>query len=263
MIAGYFQLICTQKVEEFTAPVAGEYKLECWGAQGSNFAYGSLKLYGGKGGYARGMYTMNKGKSIYICVGGNKNGYNNKIPNVGDASFMCGGGATSITTTDKGVLSNFNSCRNEVLLVAGGGGAQDSGEGSTPIAGVGGGSEGGDASYSGSRGTGARQNQPGTNILSAPQNCPHNYQADFGYGGVASVLGSTWEDFGAQGGGGYYGGGGAQQVGPGGGGSAYMNPILKSAKTISGNKLMPNPQGGSDVIGHLGDGACIVTQISF
>ena len=42
-----------------------------------------------------------------------------------------------------------------------------------------------------------------------------------------------------------------------------MNPILKSAKTISGNKLMPNPQGGSDVIGHLGDGACIVTQISF
>ena len=57
MIAGYFQLICTQKVEEFTAPVAGEYKLECWGSQGGTTVEKGIP---GKGGYCIGAYSSLK-----------------------------------------------------------------------------------------------------------------------------------------------------------------------------------------------------------
>ena len=85
----------------------------------------------------------------------------------------------------------------------------------------------------------------------------YHIDGSFGLGGVASY----GRDYGAQGGSGWFGGGGSEVAGTSGGGSAYMNPILKSAKTISGNNLMPNPEGGSDVIGHLGDGICVISWI--
>ena len=247
---------CTQRVEAFTAlEEDGTYTLECWGAQGANFDNGTLKLTGGKGGYATGMYTMNKGMNIFICVGGYENGYNNKIPIVGNPG-PAGGGATSITTTDRGVLSNFNNFRSEVLLVAGGGGAQDAGEG-YPVAGVGGGLEGGDAQGAGSRGTGASQNSAGTNVLRDSQNCPHNYSAGFGYGGVASRW-TTWDDLGAQGGSGYYGGGGSQQAGPGGGGSSYYGGVTDGT-TIAGNGYQPSPNGDTQQVGQSWSGNCVIS----
>ena len=245
---------CTQNVETFTALEDGAYTLECWGAQGANFDNGQVKLSGGKGGYVSGMYTMNNGKSIFICVGGHLNGYNNKIPGVGNAG-PAGGGATSITTTNRGVLSEFNNFRAEVLLVAGGGGAQDAGEGS-PIAGVGGGLEGGDGQGV-ARGTGARRNGPGVNGYRNTSNMPHNYSAGFGYGGVASIY-STWEDFGAQGGSGYYGGGGSQQAGPAGGGSSYYGGVT-SGTTIDGNGYQPSPNGDTTQLGQSDSGHCVVS----
>ena len=248
---------CTQKVETFTALEGGTYTLECWGAQGANFDNGYVKLTGGKGGYARGMYTMNKEKSIFICVGGYQNGYNNKIPNVGNPG-PAGGGATSITTTNRGELSNFNNFRAEVLLVAGGGGAQDAGEG-TPVAGVGGGSEGGDAYGSGCNGSGARPDRAGTNGFRNTSNCPNNYPAGFGYGGVASLF-TTWGDFGAQGGSGYYGGGGTQMAGPAGGGSSYYGGVT-SGSTIAGNGYQPSPNGDTQQLGQSASGHCVVSWI--
>ena len=248
---------CTQNVETFTALEDGTYNLECWGAQGANFDNGQVKLSGGKGGYVRGMYTMNNGKSIFICVGGYLNGYNNKIPNNVGNPGPAGGGATSITTTNRGVLSEFNNFRAEVLLVAGGGGAQDAGEGS-PIAGVGGGLEGGDGQGV-ARGTGARQNGPGANGYRNTSNLPHNYSAGFGYGGVASIY-STWEDFGAQGGSGYYGGGGSQQAGPAGGGNSYYGGVgVTSGTTIDGNGSQPSPNGDTTQIGQSDSGHCVVS----
>ena len=250
----------TQNVETFTALEDGTYTLECWGAQGMYFPPTNPNLYGGKGGYATGMYTMNKGTSIYICVGGYTNGYNNKIPNV-NISWNAGGGATSITTTNRGELSNFNSFRGEVLLVAGGGGAQDAGEYSPfPVAGVGGGSDGGDASGSGCNGIGARQNQPGTNGIRYSQYCPHNHTPGFGYGGVASSNRSGWVDFGAQGGGGYYGGGGTQQAGPAGGGSSYYKGVgVTSGSTIPGNANQPSPNGDTQQQGQSASGHCVIS----
>ena len=248
---------CTQNVETFTALEDGAYTLECWGAQGANFDNGQVKLSGGKGGYVSGMYTMNNGKSIFICVGGHLNGYNNKIPGVGNAG-LAGGGATSITTTNRGVLSEFNNFRTEVLLVAGGGGAQDAGEG-RPIAGVGGGLEGGDGQGV-ARGTGARPNGPGANGYRNTSNRPHDYHAGFGYGGVASIWNTNWEDFGAQGGSGYYGGGGSQQAGPAGGGNSYYGGVgVTSGTTIDGNGSQPSPNGDTTQIGQSESGHCVVS----
>ena len=260
--ADFYQLArkydCTQKVETFTALEGGTYTLECWGAQGMYFPPTNPNLYGGKGGYATGMYTMNKGTSIYICVGGYTNGYNNKIPNF-NISWNAGGGATSITTTNKGELSYFNSCRGEVLIVAGGGGAQDAGEYSPfPVAGVGGGSEGGHASGAGCNGSGARPDGPGINGIRYSQYCPTNHTPGFGYGGVASSNRSGWEDFGAQGGGGYYGGGGTQQAGPAGGGSSYYGGVT-SGTTIAGNGNQPSPNGDTQQLGQSGSGNCVIS----
>lgn len=260
--ADFYQLArkydCTQNVETFTALEDGTYKLECWGAQGMYFPPTNPNLYGGKGGYATGMYTMNKGTSIYICVGGYTNGYNNKIPNI-NISWNAGGGATSITTTNKGELSNFSSCRSEVLLVAGGGGAQDAGEDNPrPVAGVGGGLEGGHASGSGCNGSGARQGGPGANGYRDTSYMPHDHKAGFGYGGVASTNKSGWEDFGAQGGGGYYGGGGTQQAGPAGGGSSYYGGVT-SGTTIAGNGNQPSPNGDTQQLGQSGSGNCVIS----
>ena len=251
---------CTQKVETFTALEGGTYIFECWGAQGSNFVNNQAGVYleGGKGGYVIGDYTMNKGTSIYICVGGYGNGYNNRIPGVGTFGTP-GGGATSITTTNRGELSNFDSYRGEVLIVAGGGGAQDAGENSPrPVAGVGGGFDGGDASGSGCNGIGARQYQPGSNSFRDYQNRPHDYTPGFGYGGVASRNYSGWDDPGAQGGGGYYGGGGTQQAGPAGGGSSYFGGLTSGA-TIAGNGYQPSPNGDTEQLGQSGSGNCVVS----
>lgn len=260
--ADFYQLArkydCNKQVETFTALEDGAYTLECWGAQGMYFPPTNPNLYGGKGGYATGMYTMNKGTSIYICVGGYTNGYNNKIPNV-NISWNAGGGATSITTTNKGELSNFSSCRSEVLLVAGGGGAQDAGEDNPrPVAGVGGGLEGGHASGSGCNGSGARLDGPGTNGYRDTSYMPHDHKAGFGYGGVASTNKSGWEDFGAQGGGGYYGGGGTQQAGPAGGGSSYYGGVT-SGTTIAGNGNQPSPNGDTQQLGQSGSGNCVIS----
>ena len=263
--ADFYQLArkynCTQNVETFTALEGGTYTLECWGAQGADFDnHITPKLYGGKGGYARGMYTMNKEQNIFICVGGHLNGYNNKIPNVANPNpGPAGGGATSITTTNRGELSNFNLFRGEVLLVAGGGGAQDAGEG-TPKAGVGGGLSGGDGQGV-VRGYGARPDGPGANGLRNTSNLPHNHSAGFGYGGVASVLdpnGGGWYDFGAQGGSGYYGGGGTQQAGPAGGDSSYYGGVT-SGSTIDGNGSQPSPNGDTQQLGQSGSGHCVIS----
>lgn len=250
---------CTKNVETFTALEGGTYTLECWGAQGSNFPVTNPIHYGGKGGYAVGMYTMNKGNSIFICVGGYLNGYNNKIPNVVHYGTS-GGGATSITTTNRGVLSEFNHFRGEVLLVAGGG-AQDAGEGK-PIAGVGGGDDGGfGTGGSLSYGTGGTQTGPGSNVLRSYSNIVHNYSAGFGYGGVASVQ-THVEDFGAQGGSGYYGGGGSQMGGPGGGGSSYYKGVgVTSGSTIDGAHSQPSPDGDKQQIGQSGSGNCVISWI--
>ena len=249
---------CTQKVEEFTVPVAGEYKLECWGSQG-----GTLQSFHvpGDGGYSVGWYESPANRILYICVGNHgaygSYSYNNNI-GANIVAGVPGGGATHISINSGGELKEFDTHRGDVLLVAGGGGCCDLG--SDVTRGIGG--QGGDKNgtkgsssigYPYGNGTGASDVAGGkTSYYSSGT---YHIDGSFGLGGVAS----NGRDYGAQGGSGWFGGGGCEVAGTSGGGSAYMNSILKSAKTIGGNNLMPNPEGGSDVIGHLGDGICVIS----
>ena len=254
---------CTQKVEEFTAPVAGEYKLECWGAAGMGWPTP------GKGGYAVGNIDCLPSRSIFICVGGYINCYNNQIGSFTEFyQGQNGGGATSITTSNGGELKNFKNKQNEVILVAGGGGSN---EWNSQGGGTGGGDKGGDGAtqaviypeggqpiVSKSYGTGGSQISGGT-IFRGDYEITTLYEADFGVGGIAA----QGKDFGVQGGGGWYGGGGSCFAGAAGGGSSHGNTSLlisNSYKTIDGAHEMPSPDGGTET-GHSWHGACVISWI--
>lgn len=254
---------CTQKVEEFTAPVAGEYKLECWGAAGMGWPTP------GKGGYAVGNIDCLPSRSIFICVGGYINCYNNQIGSFTEFyQGQNGGGATSITISNGGELKNFKNKQNEVILVAGGGGSN---EWNSQGGGTGGGDKGGDGAtqaviypeggqpiVSKSYGTGGSQISGGT-IFRGDYEITTLYEADFGVGGIAA----QGKDFGAQGGGGWYGGGGSCFAGAAGGGSSHGNTSLlisNSYKTIDGAHEMPSPDGGTET-GHSWHGACVISWI--
>lgn len=140
----------TGNVQTFTVPYDGNYKLEVWGAQGGQ-AQGDHQWMacGGKGGYATGVVNLKAGDKLYIGVGGKGTdgtfgdwaygGYNgggrgcndeyngwrsdSDDGDTGPEASGAGGGATHIAlNVNRGVLSNYASYSNEVLIVAGGGG---------------------------------------------------------------------------------------------------------------------------------------------
>lgn len=251
------------KVQKFVATAKGTYKLQCWGASGRGLQNND---WGGRGGYAEGDCTLDMSKTLYVCVGGKGNQYNNPVYCYGTINFgqygnAYGGGATSITTTlrydavrgglknetEKGQLAEYVNHKDEVLLVAGGGGGA---EWSGQYGGAGGGDNGGTPQaqtyniYNGSQcssyGTGATQDVGGY-AVGGNYWVRTEYKSGFGYGGAAA---DRVGDFGANGGGGWYGGGGSTGAGVAGGGSSYGKtssspysstaPILTNYKTICG-----------------------------
>ena len=54
----------TGSYQEVTLP-AGQYKLQCWGAQGGSF---DSTYYGGKGGYSTGILNLAKKKQPYMSM---------------------------------------------------------------------------------------------------------------------------------------------------------------------------------------------------
>ena len=246
------------KTEEFSVPVKGDYKLQCWGASGWK--------YSGAGGYVEGSKDYNENFKLYICVGGYMNFWNNKPTRDGygiNSKTGVGGGCTSITISLKGdgQLREYKDVRNtDVVMVAGGGGGRDL----SGTAGAGGGNVGQTSSDKAGGGT---QTDGG--------NTPTGYNVtkwngEFGYGGSGAVRGTG--AFGGQGGGGWYGGGGTYNTGSGGGGSSYFSKntnLLKNGKTIAGyndgttDELQPTPEGNGTQRGHQGPGICIITQTSF
>ena len=274
MIAGYFQLICTHSVEEFKTPVAGEYKLECWGAGNP---------YNG-GGYSYGDISLKSNTLLYVCVGakgnsykgvtGGKGGYNgggdggNGVPPNYYIGGTGGGGATHIGF-HTGLLNKFESdYKTQLLLVAGGAGGSSNGFYGS---GFGGGSEGGKpvglAVYDSNH----------TLIIPLRYGTSANQISGYKFGEgqqgmTKSVYGNGGAEGGGGGGGGLYGGLSPQETGDGsnwtgGGGSGYVNVntnLLTNAKTIAGDTKLPSPNGGTEeTTGHSGDGACIITQVSF
>jgi hypothetical protein len=195
----------TGDVQSYTVPLTGTYKLEVWGAQGG--------AQGGKGGYVYGKVEIAQNTILYLYIGASgtyKDGYNAYYTytagyNGGGAGQVGGGGATHIATAKRGVLSNYASYQDEVLIVAGGGGASDGGD----IAGDGGGLTGGASSQG--KATGGTQTSGGNGYQSG----------SFGQGGNAyNGSGSA-----GGGGGGWYGGGSSSVKDNygGGGGSGHIN----------------------------------------
>ena len=250
------------KVEAFTAPKTGNYKLECWGA-------GVDGLAAAHGGYSVGEISLNSQKILYVCVGGKgskssgtsggKGGYNGG-GNGGNGyspyrGGTGGGGATHIAT-QTGLLKEFeNDYKTKLLLVAGGSGGICWWSNYAVVVErvFGGGTEAG-ASYNlatGATGTKATQTQ--------------GYAFGEGQAG-RSAWNSTnsGSEGNGGGGGGLFGGYSSQAQGDftdaaGGGGSGYVNStLLSNAQTIAGNLNFPSPDGGTET-GHTGDGACNIT----
>ena len=239
----------TGAVQNFPIPVGATYKLEVWGAQGGN---GGRE--GAKGGYATGNVILNAEDTIYITVGGaggtGGGGYNGGGQGgITNSGRTCGGGggATNITTTNRGVLSNYNLYRSEILIVAGGGG----GSNYDSNGGAGGGLSGITASaYNGNNGgVGGTQTGGGA------------HGGSFGAGG--STGGATGVYSG--GGGGYFGGGYGSNYNTGnsaGGGSSYIGGVTDGS-TIAGNASMPTHDGTSTMTGNAGHGYAKITLISY
>lgn len=246
------------KTETFIVPVDGNYKLQCWGAAGVPNI--------GLGGYVEGNKDYSKNFTLYICVGGYgnfwNNGYNDKY--VIDHA-VAGGGCTSITTVlqDDGQLKHYKGqdLSSKVVMVAGGGGSKD-GSGTPGSAG----GKNGQASSLGA--TGGTQYGGGSNV---GEWAHWVWPGSRGQGGTASK--ETYPaDYGGVGGSGWYGGGGTLTSGSGGGGSSYYSEdpnLLKDGKTIAGyadgttNELQPTPDGNGTQRGQKGHGVCIITQTSF
>ena len=252
-------------MQEFTAPISGDYKLEVWGAaSGCKMVDGNLQSHVyGKGGYSYGYYSMNANQVIYVSVGGkgddgqfqsrNKGGWNGggdgEWDHNDDESMGGGGGCTSIQASliEDGQLLNYEFVKNiDVLIVAGGaGGYKDQ---------YGGGETGSISAYSSpfispvyceqasqTSGYAFGQGQ------SAPTNVPYN----------ADISGA---------GGGWYGGYTIIDIpkngwAMAGGGSGHIGTMLTNGATIAGNQTFPKPKGGTET-GHSGDGYAIISWIS-
>ena len=155
----------TEPYSKYTAPVTGTYVLEVWGAHGGG---GGNTGYGG---YSSAYINLNKDDILYVVVGGKgsgvsvsstkggynggKNGKGNKTSDGSEHKAGSGGGATHIALS-VGVLETLKTnAKDDILIVAGGGGAM---HGSKP-GGAGGGYIGvkptsGSCSYCGTSGGG-------------------------------------------------------------------------------------------------------------
>lgn len=121
----------TGSYQEVELP-AGQYKLQCWGAQGgsngTNSTYGITAKAGGKGGYSEGIITLSQKTTVRVYVGGqgssSAGGFNgggsttgtsqyNNSNEFGYSKMGGGGGATDIRLNDGSLYSR--------MIVAGGG----------------------------------------------------------------------------------------------------------------------------------------------
>jgi hypothetical protein len=228
-------------VHEFTAESSGYYLLEVWGAQGGGCT-GTAKdvtytRYGGKGGYSKGYVWINKGDTVYVCIGGKGGDYEEEDDETafggynggGNATkvgmklnhiFGGGGGATHIATA-YGNLENLKNQASSVLIVAGGGGggrwqsnmkheAAKFGNG-----GVGGGETGG-----------VGQIRDVTIDISDSNNADYLSYVGTQTSGYAFGKGEDSKGGQAGGGGGWYGGkAGNSGTGAGNGGSGYIGNV--------------------------------------
>lgn len=221
----------------------GNYKLEVWGAQGSND--------GGNGGYSSGTVYLTSGTKLYVYVGG-QNGYNG---GGGSGTLFSGGGSSDI-----GI--NSDSLYARVIVAGGGGTGSDNGSG-----GYGGGTLGGDAEYTNGGsdkfgGTGYDNKGNGLFGLGGWEIKRQGSGGGGWYGGGADEYGCS----GAGGSGWVYTSSTftSWQTGNASDASKWLlnsSYYLNSALTISGNSEVPTYNGAGTMLGNTGNGYVKITYI--
>ena len=267
---------------------AGNYKLECWGAQGG----GWTNNIGGNGGYSTGILTLSAQNTIlYLYTGGqgyetiasagpegggfngggNGNWAGGTLSGSGNLTGCGGGGASDIRIGTDSLYAR-------VIVAGGGGGAGYYSSSVSGSGGVGGGTSGGagtNTSSSYKPGNGGTATAAGDCYSGTTSNSTTYFTlGSFGQGASAEAGTDCLEG----GGGGWYGGGGSQRAG-GGGGSGYVytsstasnypsgcllnsNYYLTSASTIIGSNSFTDYDGTTTITGHAGDGFIKIIVIS-
>lgn len=236
----------------------GTYKFECWGAQGGCD-------WGGKGGYSKGVLSINTNTLVYLY-----SGQSGSSGNPASATFNGGGASGTYSGYNQGsgggasdIRINSTSLYARIIVAGGGGGAgSNHGSGGKDYGGEGGGSDGI---------KGHSNTSTSTTTYSTTQ-ATQTSGYSFGTGGAAAS-GTT----GGGGGGGWYGGGGTQWEG-GSGGSGYvytsstasyypsgclLNSSMYLTETVNtaGNASIPSTSGSTET-GHSGNGYVRITVIS-
>ena len=229
-----YRFFYTGDYQTFTVPSTGTYRIETWGAQGGNG--------GGKGAYAAGFVTLNKGEKLYVYVGmkgqkgiqtsaynGGGSGSGAAQSSGGNKNQMMGGSGGGASDVRLKIGTNTSALASRIIVAGGGGG-----KGATGNAGGAGGALQGLPNSSsttaditnGKIGIGGRQTSGGTGGISSSgfiSNHLNGNNGMFGNGGAAIDSDSINNIAGGAGGGGggYYGGGagGAGSYGAGGGGA--------------------------------------------
>lgn len=256
--------------DQITLP-SGQYKLQCWGAQGG---YRSSSTQG-KGGYSEGILNLKKKSTVYVYVGGSGNtggtagGFNGGGIR---GSYPGGGGATDIRIGQDSLYAR--------VIVAGGGGSDGQ---ASKYGGAGGGTVG-QATLASSYGT---NNGPGNTTYSgsststtATAQSASSINGGFGFGGSGLAQSSG---YGGAGGGGWYGGSGTTPDSSGdddrggAGGSGYVftadtqsqypegcllddTHLLTDASTTIGTSTFASVDGNTET-GHVGNGYARITAI--
>lgn len=208
----------TGSEQTFTAPKAGTYKVELWGASG-----GGAK--GGNGAYTSGMIELSENDNLYLHVGGkgpanetvtNIGGYNGggySGNNSGQNSYG-GGGATDIRLST-GTWNNATSLNSRIMVSAGGAGTTKN---LTTKAG----SAGGLTGYNGTTNPGNYNTSTYLPIGSNQTGVGFAYQTTVRQGAFGYAIQSNTGGYGGGGGSGYYGGGNGFGT-TGAGGSSYIS----------------------------------------
>ena len=273
-------------MQEFTAPLNTNYKIECWGASSGRNVKDKEKYVISFGAYTKGYLDILANFALYIYVGqegvrfqsdfdspknGTFNGGGGFLYPNGDRNNSTGGGATDIRL-QSGNWDDFSSLKSRIMVAAGAGAFIIF----SPTT-----SYGGTLSSLGE----AENHHPDGDHTTISQGASQTSGYKFGIGQDGGRAG---------GGGGYYGG--CSHVNEGGliglrgsGGSSfisgylgcnaissestedniihtdqpnhYSGKIFSNSVMIAGNAMMPKPKGGTEP-GHSGDGYCIISWIS-
>lgn len=218
----------------------GQYRLECWGAQGGNANAASTQA-GGLGGYAYGNLSLTASTDLYVYTGGAGIGI---AGNGNQAGGWNGGGAGGYNRGGSGggasdIRRGGTELSDRIIVAGGGGGGCYY---STYTGGAGGGESGGN-------GTGYNTTYAAKGATQAAGGAAGGYSGSqgtagtLGQGGDANATATAYCRSGG-GGGGYYGGGGGGYrssssyyyygCSGGGGGSSYLASVLTESGAESG-----------------------------